>query len=132
MCRALGETAWRTLEAFASTGGHLVADVLPGTHDALGAPRSVESTALLFGVAVAPSAPDSPPAVAVQESAGILESMALDSTVQAREAVAFGGDDSTPAWLAHLSGGSARLLLNHPLPAFGGAGDAAQEGSVGE
>lgn len=134
MARALGDQALDALARFVDAGGLVVADVLPGTHDALGGLRERPAAAeALFGVhpGDAEALPD-PVSIEVVASLNpdeisaswTLEDLFVNPGIVPGTAMPFGAAEGHYAWLHHANGDGAALVLNHPLlPARGGESD---------
>ena len=137
MARALSDAETASIRSLAARGVTLVADVVPGTHDAHGTPRTTPALDMLFGVGH--GAPPRPAvgwllaAQAGQEErpgAGLAPTVTVDASVKADGAEPMGiaripadaeAADDAPVWLVQRSDACCSLLLNHAVP--GEAGD---------
>ena len=120
MASALSSGTCEALTRFASQGGFLVADLLPGAVDDAGAVYASAPLAELFGVeadAGAPRMREAAPAVSLPMGDSTAEGRLALLPVDGRIALAGGEShddgDSPPVWIRT----DHTLLLNHPMPA---------------
>lgn len=121
--RALDDRAIVAIREFLNHGGHVLADIMPGSHDGLGRPRSEAVLAPVFGVQ--PNAQNSGagpaplhvviPGESIKAEADIA-SVTLDATLATSGGTPLAVSDGTPAWIVHGDAPGSCLLLNHAFP----------------
>lgn len=121
--RALDDRAIVAVREFLNHGGHVLADIIPGSHDALGRPRSETVLAPVFGVQPATQSGKTGPVplhvVMTGESiqaeahfAGIM----LDTALTTSGGTPLATPGGIPAWIVHSESTGSSLLLNHAFP----------------